>query len=254
VPGALAEYHALRPPAEDKAQNRELAELVSSVLPYVYYFLLVMGSNYLLRSVAAEKENRTAEVLLLSLNPRELMAGKMAAMSVVTWLQVVVWVGGGMVLLNRGAEVLNLGRFTFPPGFVVWALLFLILGYLLFASVTAAAGAIAPSVREAGQVTWLLVLPLMPTLMFGSAFLEDPNGTLSVVLSLFPFSAPSAMVTRLAVAPVPLWQILVSLAGLALTAFLFLSLAARFFRAGNLLSYDPFNLRRLATGWRRTDF
>jgi ABC-2 type transport system permease protein len=251
VPGALAEYHALRPPAEDETQNRELAELVSSVMPYVYYFLLVMGSNYLLRSVAAEKENRTAEVLLLSLNPRELMTGKMAAMSVVTWLQVMVWVGGGMLLLNRGAEVLNMGRFAFPPGFVVWALLFLILGYLLFASVTAAAGAITPSAREAGQVTWLLVLPLMPTLMFGSAFLEDPNGTLSVVLSLFPFSAPSAMVTRLAVAPVPLWQILVSLAGLALTTILFLNLAAQFFRAGNLLSYDSFNLRRLATGWRK---
>jgi ABC-2 type transport system permease protein len=83
--------------------------------------------------------------------------------------------------------------------------------------------------------------------------LEDPNGTLSVVLSLFPFSAPSAMVTRLAVAQVPLWQILVSLAGLALTAYLFLSLSVRFFRSSNLLSYDPFNLKRLATEWRKTD-
>ena len=253
VPGALAEFHALRPPAGGEAENRELAELVSTVLPYVYYFLLVMGSNYLLRSVAAEKENRTAELLLLSLNPRELMVGKMAAMSVVLWLQVLVWVGGSLLILNRGAEMLEVARFTFPPVFLVWALLFLILGYLLFASVTAAAGAIAPNAREAGQVTWLLILPLMPTLMFGPAFLEDPNGTLSVVLSLFPFSAPSAMVTRLAVAQVPLWQILVSLAGLALTAYLFLSLSVRFFRSSNLLSYDPFNLKRLATEWRKTD-
>jgi ABC-2 type transport system permease protein len=88
--------------------------------------------------------------------------------------------------------------------------------------------------------------------MFGQTFLEDPNGALSVALSLFPFSAPSAMVTRLAVAQVPLWQILASLAGLALTAYLFVTLAARFFRPGNLLSYDSFNLRRLATGWRKT--
>jgi hypothetical protein len=51
---------------------------------------------------------------------------------------------------------------------------------------------------------------------------------------------------------VPLWQILASLAGLALTAYLFVTLAARFFRPGNLLSYDSFNLRRLATGWRKT--
>jgi ABC-2 type transport system permease protein len=73
-----------------------------------------------------------------------------------------------------------------------------------------------------------------------------------VVLSLFPFSAPSAMVTRLAVAQVPLWQILVSLGGLALTAYLFLSISARFFRSSTLLSYDSFNLKRLATGWRKT--
>jgi ABC-2 type transport system permease protein len=250
VPSALTEFHALQPPAEDDAKTQELAELVASVMPYIYYFLLVMGSSYLMRSVVAEKENRTAEVLLLSLNPRELMIGKMLAMSLVMWLQVVVWVGGGILILNRGAEVLNMTRFTFPPGFLVWALLFLVFGYLLFASVMAAAGAIAPTAREGAQVTWLLILPLMPTLMFGPAFLEDPNGTLSVVLSLFPFSAPSAMVTRLAVAQVPLWQLLVSLAGLALTAYLFVVLAARFFRAGNLLSDESFNWRRLATGWR----
>lgn len=251
VPSALAEFHALQPPAQDGAGTQAMAELVAGVMPYIYYFLLVMGSSYLMRSVVAEKENRTAEVLLLSLNPRELMIGKMLAMSLVMWLQVVVWVGGGILILDRGAEVMNMARFTFPPGFLAWALGFLVFGYLLFASVMAAAGAIAPTAREGAQVTWLLILPLMPTLMFGPAFLEDPNGTLSVVLSLFPFSAPSAMVTRLAVAQVPLWQILVSLAGLAVTAYLFVVLAARFFRSGNLLSDESFNWRRMATGWRK---
>jgi hypothetical protein len=59
------------------------------------------------------------------------------------------------------------------------------------------------------------------------------------------------MVTRLAVAQIPLWQVLVSLAGLAVTAYLFVVLAGRFFRSGNLLSQESFNWRRLATGWRR---
>ncbi len=252
VPGALVDYHVLRPSDEAGTGNEGLARIVGTVLPYLYYFLLLMGSSYLLRSVVAEKENRTAEVLLLSLDPRELMIGKMLAMSAVMWLQVIVWVGGGIILLNKGTDLLNLGRFSFPPGFLVWALAFLILGYLLYASVMAAAGAIAPNAREGGQVTWLLVIPLMPTLMFGMEFVGDPNSTLPVVLSLFPFSAPSAMVTRLALAQVPLWQILASLAGLALTTYLFITLAGRFFRAGNLLSQESFNWRRLATGWRRT--
>ncbi len=251
VPSSLAETHPLKPPTESEAGNQELAGLVANVMPFIYYFLLVMGGNYLMRSVVAEKENRTAEVLLLSLDPRELIIGKMLAMSAVMWLQVVVWVGGGMLILTRGAAMLRMPSYTFPPGFLAWALLFLVLGYLLYASIMAAAGAIAPNAREAGQVTWLLILPLMPTLMFASAFLEDPNGTLSVALSLFPFSAPSAMVTRLAVADVPLWQILVSLIGLAAMAYLFVTLAVRYFRAGNLLSHESFNWRRLATGWRQ---
>jgi ABC-2 type transport system permease protein len=251
VPSALAEAHALRPPAGD-TEAQELAELVATVMPYMYYFLLVMGASYLMHSVVAEKENRTAEVLLLSLDPRRLLVGKMLAMSVVMWLQVVVWVGGGVLILDRAAGLMSLTRFTFPPGFLAWALLFLVLGYVMFASVMAAAGAIAPNAREGGQVVWLLVVPLMPTLMFGRTFAQEPNGTLSVVLSLFPLSAPSAMVTRLAVAQVPLWQILASLVGLSLTAYLFIVLAGRFFRAGNLLSHDSFNWRRLATAWRKT--
>lgn len=250
IPTSLTESHAIHPLPETDRGDQALAQVVSSVLPYLYYFLLVMGSSYLMRSVVAEKENRTAEILLLSLHPREIMVGKILAMSAVTLVQVAIWVGGGILLLNRGADLLNVASFSFPPGFLVWASLFLVFGYLLFASVMAAAGAIAPNAREGAQVTWLLIIPLMPTLMFGSVFLEEPNGTLSIVLSLFPLSAPSAMVTRLAVADVPLWQVIASLAGLALTTYLTISLAGRFFRADTLLSHDSFNWRRLATGWR----
>jgi ABC-2 type transport system permease protein len=250
IPGALVEHHVLEPDEEGGQGDQELAMVVASILPYIYYFLLLIGSSYLMRSVVAEKENRTAEVLLVSLNPKELMAGKVGAMSVITVLQMVVWLGGGMLILNRGASVLDVSAFTFPPGFFVWASLFLILGFLVYASAMAAAGAIAPNAREGAQMTWLLIIPLMPTLMFAQEFLENPDGTLAVVLSLFPLSAPAAMVTRLAVGEVPTWQVLVSLAGLTLTAYLFMTLAARFFRAGNLLADTSFSWKRLATGWR----
>ena len=250
VPAANAERHIVNPPVETDESVRALGEIVARVMPYMFYFILLVGSSYLLRSVAAEKENRTVEVLLLSLHPRQLMMGKILGLSAVTLVQLGIWLGGGMLILNRGAALLDVSSFTFPPGFIVWAILFLALGFLLFASVMAAAGAIAPTAREGNQVTWLLIIPLMPTLMFSQLFVEEPNNPLTLVLSLFPFSAPSAMLTRLAVGEVPLWQIIVSLAGLALTTYLMVVLAGRFFRAGNLLSDAPFNWRRLATGWR----
>ena len=252
TPATLANPHVINPPVQASAETQALAGMVSSIMPYIYYFLLLMGSSYLMRSVVAEKENRTVEVLLLSLRPRDLMVGKIVAMSLIVVLQLLFWVGGGVLILNRGADLLKIASFPFPPGFFAWAVIFLVLGYLLFASVMAAAGAIASKPSEAGHMTILLIIPLMPTIMFGTLFAEDPNHPLVLALSLFPFSAPSAMVTRLAVAPVPLWQVLASLLGLAVTTYLFVMLAGRFFQSANLLSMDAFSWRRLATGWRRS--
>jgi ABC-2 type transport system permease protein len=250
TPGNMARFHPVAPQEPDAGSNLALARIVGSVTPYVYYFILVISAGYMMQSVTAEKENRVVEVLLTSAEPRQIMVGKILGMSVVVLLQISVWLAAAAVGLNRLTQTLDLSSFTVPPGFLIWSVLFLVLGYLLYASVMAAAGAIAPSAREAGQVTWLLIVPLMPTLMFGVEFAENPHGTLALVLSLFPFSAPSAMVTRLAVADIPLWQVLLSLGLLAGTAYLFVSLSARFFRADNLLSDAAFNWKRLLTGWR----
>ena len=105
TPGRLAQRHDLAPAAQAEGSNRALGEMVAQILPLMYYFLLLMGSTYLMRGVVAEKENRTVEMLLLSVEPRQMMVGKILAASVVTVIQVLVWVGGGMLMLNRGAEV-----------------------------------------------------------------------------------------------------------------------------------------------------
>jgi ABC-2 type transport system permease protein len=251
TPVALAEFHALRPADASEAEgDRPLAMAVAMAMPYIYYFILIISSGYMLQSVTAEKENRTVEVLLLSLRPRELMIGKILGLTAVVLVQVVVWLGGGMLIVGQGATLFDTSRFSFPPGFFLWAVLFLVLGYLLYASVMAAAGAMANTAREGAQMTWILILPLLPTLTFASEFLNEPHGTLSLVLSLFPFSAPSAMVTRIALATVPWWQIGISITGLALTAFFMVSMAGRFFRPHNLLSGASFDWRRFARGWR----
>ena len=245
------QQHVLNPPEVDPAANSELmATLVASMMPYVFYFLLVMGGNYMMRSVVAEKENRTVELLLLSLKPQELMIGKMIAMSLVMLIQVVVWVGSAVLLLDRARNFLTGANFEFPPGFLLYAVLFLVLGYMLYASIMSMAGAIAPNAREGAQLIWLLIIPLMPTLMFGQEFLQNPHGTLSLLLSLFPLSSPSAMVTRIAVAEVAFWQIGLSLGLLALTTYGFILLAGRCFRTDNLLSDASLNVKRLLTGWR----
>ena len=90
----------------------------------------------------------------------------------------------------------------------------------------------------------------MPTLMFGPMLIESPDSPLVLILSLFPFSSPAAVVTRLAVQTVPLWQIGLSLALLAATTYVVVGLAARFFWADNFLSAEAFNWRWFLGGWR----
>jgi ABC-2 type transport system permease protein len=250
IPTDLVKKRVIEAPVSDEVDDQTGARVASIALPYIFYFLLLMGSSYHLRSVTSEKENRTVELLLLSIDPRQLMIGKIVAMSVVLLIQVVILAGGGLLLISRGGALSPVAGFAFPPGFLFLAALFLSLGYLLFASAMIAAGAIAPNAREAAPMTWILILPLLPTLMVGSLFAENPQSVLIIALSLFPLSAPSAMVTRLAVGPVPTWQVVISLAGLVITTYLFILLAARFFRAGNLLSDRSFKLKRLLTEWR----
>jgi ABC-2 type transport system permease protein len=250
TPGNLARQHALNPPEESSASELALAEFTSTAIPYIYYFVLIIVSGYILQSVTAEKENRTVELLLVSLQPKELMTGKLVGMSSVALLQLAIWAAGATFILNRGSRFLDTSGLDFTPVFIVTAVVFLVLGYLLYASVMAAAGALSNTAREAGQVTWILILPLLPTLMFGRLFADDPDNIIGIFLSLFPFSSPSAMVTRMALGTVPTWQVILSLSLLAVTAYLVLSVATRFFQPKNLLSVAEFSWRRFATAWR----
>jgi len=108
-------------------------------------------------------------------------------------------------------------------------------------------GALVSDLREASQFTVVLALPLLAPLMFISLIAREPHGALATALSLFPFSAPVAMMARLASAEVPLWQLLASAGLLAGTSGLVLLAAAGLFRTQTLLVGQPLSLRRV---WR----
>ena len=104
----------------------------------------------------------------------------------------------------------------------------------------AGAGALAPNMRETGAATTIFVMPLIVPMMMINAMVSDPNGVIAIVLSLIPLTSPVAMMTRIAAATVPLWQILLSLALLVVTAWLIVRGVAGMFRAQVLLSGQKF--------------
>ncbi len=244
----------LAPPEPGDAEaepDSAVAGMVPFAVLFIFFFLLTMSSGYMLSSVSREKENRTVEVLLVSVSPRQLMLGKLIGLSIIALLQMLVWVGGSFLILQAT------GLFNLPPielglpaSFFIWGIVYLVLGYLLYASMMGAVGALAPNAREAGQFTFAILLPLMIPLWFNYAIMEEPGGTLATVLSLIPLTAPVTMMTRLVVGDVPLWQLLASVGLLAVTTYGFVLLSSRFFRADTLLSNAALKWNRLLTAWR----
>ena len=215
----------------------------------IFYVVITMTGSFMLQSVSKEKENRTIEVLLLSLRPRDLMLGKILGLGVVALLQIVVW--GGAMLVFGGVSLNGLSALGLPDGFFLWALLYFVLGYLVYASLLGALGALAPSAREGAQFTFFVMLPLFIPLMLNSALIETPNGGLTTFLSLFPLTSPVTMITRLAAGNVPIEQLLLGLVLLAVTTYGIIVFAARFFRADTLLSFNALNFKRIMQEIRR---
>jgi ABC-2 type transport system permease protein len=211
----------------------------------IFYIVILMGSSLLLNSVNNEKKNRIMEILLASVTPRQMLSGKILGLGVLGLLQAALWVGTGYTLLRISGRTFSLPPgFELPPSILVWGAVFFLLGYAVYASLMAGLGALVPNLKEASQATFVVIWPLLIPLFFFVALVEHPEKALATGLSLFPLTAPVAMMTRLATGSVPWWQPVVSAVLLAATAFLIVRAVAGMFRAQTLLSGQPFSTRR----------
>ena len=240
-------YNLVSEPLGDQPERDE-GNMFTFFMPYivtmVFYVVILGAASLLLNSVTKEKENRVIEILMVSVSPRQLLTGKIIALGLIGLLQTIIWVGMGRFLLYRSGPVFNLPvTFQLPLSFLVWGIVFFILGYAVYASLMAGLGALVPNMREASQATFVVILPLIIPMFFISVLIEDPNGTMALIMSLFPLTAPVAMMTRLAAAKLPFWQPLLAALLLVGTSVLVLRAVARMFRAQTLLSGQPFSLK-----------
>jgi ABC-2 type transport system permease protein len=210
-------------------------EAARFAVPYGFAILLTtaifIAANYLLRGISDEKENRVIEVILSSVSAGELLAGKLIGLAGVGLTQVAVWVGLGAVpAMIRFAAVIRLS-----PLALLGVALFFLLGFALYATLMAGLGALGTSYRESQQIAGVVSMGAFLPIMFIPALIEYPNGGLARGLSFFPFTAPTTMVLRLTAADVPLLDILLSAALIALAAWLVLKISAKLFRYGLLI-------------------
>jgi ABC-2 type transport system permease protein len=231
-------------PAPQRAESNMLTFFLPYGVTMLFYIIILSAASLLLSSVAKEKENRMMEILLVSVTPRQLLTGKIVGLGLVGLVQTIVWVGTGRLLLARSGTSFNLPiAFQLPPSFLFWGILFFLLGYAVYASLMAGLGALVPNLREATQATIVVIFPLIIPIVLLSVLINNPNSALAVLLSLFPLTSPVAMMTRLSAGPVPLWQLLLSAALLAVTAVVVVRSVARMFRAQTILSGQSFSRR-----------
>jgi ABC-2 type transport system permease protein len=225
--------------------NNPLAFWTPYVITLIFYMLIVGSATLLLNNISKEKENRVIEMLLTSVTSRQLLTGKILGLGIVGLGQTLFWFGTSYVLLNLSGRTFQLpSAIHLPFSFLAWGLVFFLLGYAVYASLMAGLGALAPNIREASQATFMITLPLMvPLFLASSVFMQAPNGMIAIVLSLFPLSAPVAMMARLSAGGVVWWQPWLAVVLLAGTIVLIVRAVAGMFRAQALLSGQGFKFK-----------
>ncbi len=214
---------------------------------------LFTSGSYLFQSLAQEKENRVIEILLVSLRPRQLLSGKLLGLGALTLIQYVIWIvvaGVGLTLTGRDVTQM-LSQVNLSPMELGLVVLYALGGFLLYAAIMAGVGALSSDMEGSRAWIFLFSLPMLIPLYLSSAIVMAPNSPLATVLSLIPFSAPVAMLMRMASTTLPAWQIGISLLLVALTGVGLVLLMARLFRAQVLLSGESFSLERFWAAARR---
>ena len=209
------------------------------LLPLLAGVLFIIAVNvsggYLLQAVVEEKENRTMEILVTSVSPDQLMAGKVVGNLMVGLTELAIWIVFTVIGLTIAPLFFDIGA---PPPISLTYILLLV-GTLLpaFVMVAAAMGAIgstATEMREAQQIAGWFTLPIVVPFWFVTPIMFNPNGSLAVWLSLFPLTAPIALPLRAVFTDVPWWQIVTTITLLCALAYFSLWLSGRVFRIGML--------------------
>ena len=229
--------------------------LLLFMVPYLFglFFLIsVFGSSsYLMTSLVEEKENRVMEILATSLNPFQLMSGKILGLGLLGLTLILVWLVTSVLIFFIAQQLFaDLALLTLPWNVIIVAMVLFVPTYVLMAACLSAVGAAVSAVQEGQQLSGFFSLLMFAPLWLLPVILESPNGALSVVLSMLPFTAPLVLMQRIALVDVPLWQIIASVGFQSLGALIMIWVASRVLRYGMLRYGKRLAVRELVQALR----
>lgn len=214
--------------------------VVVYVLLMLFFMSVMMTGNMIAAEITSEKSSRIMEILITSASPLTQMFGKVIGIFLVGLLQIAIISASIAVnlMLPHNSGILsdfNLDLGQLNASILVYGFILYILGYFLYALMYAAVGSIVSRTEDLGQA-------IMPVLMLGfvSFYLplfsiSNPDTLLVKVASFVPFTSSLSLLLRIGVGHVAVWEIIVSLAILLATTFVFGWLAAKIYRTGVLM-------------------
>ena len=220
----------------------------ATALAYIGSLLLLMTlaiyGQWVLTGVIEEKSNRVVELILATVRPRHLMAGKVIGIGLLGLGQIALIGGLSSVLLAAGL-------FDAPTslgGNVALIIPWFALGFALYAVAYAAAGALASRQQDANSAGMAVNYTLVATWWLGYvALASDTNGLLANLLTIFPITAPLVLPARSILIGVPLWEHALAVVLVLATIYALVRLAGRIYAQGLLRSGPRIDLR---TAWR----
>ncbi len=271
---------------DDKGEGESTSSFLSFGIglfsTFILYMFLLMYGQMVMTSIIEEKSNRVLELVVSSVKPTQLMLGKILGVGLVAVVQVIIWaiLLGAMSMivmpmlvpdavmsqvnaLNAGTldtasasvdvDMLQAISYFGSPVAILsifgYLLLFLIGGFLFYASIFAAIGSAVDNIQDASQLQSFAVLPIILALVFSLTVAQEPNSTLAVWLSMIPFTSPMVMLCRIPFS-IPGWEIAASVAILYLSFVVMAWISGKIYRVGIFMYGKKPNIKDLIR-WAR---
>jgi len=226
------------------------------ILPYLFSVLLMLAiftsSGYLLQGLGEEKENRVMEILLSSISPRQLLAGKVLGLGAAGLVQIIVWLISANFLLRMASATWGnvLGSLQITPEFLILGIIYFILGYLLMAILMAGVGSVSPTAREGQQMSVIFIMPVIIPIYFMPLIMEHPENIVVKILTFIPLTAPLTVIVRSGLSEIPIWELAVSIGILILSVWGLFVVTTKLFRTYLLMYGKRPDLQEIVRSFR----
>ncbi|HEY3988577.1 MAG TPA: ABC transporter permease [Acidobacteriaceae bacterium] len=206
---------------------------------FLIYFTVVFYGMNVARSVVEEKTSRIFEVLLSTVEPQSLMAGKLLGVGAAGLTQMAIWLMliSAIVGASAGASLRTEGltAYGIHPQQLFFLITYFLLGFFFYSAIAAAVGASVSSEQEIQQFSMVIVGPLTIGMVLITYIVSNPTALPVVLLSLFPPCAPIVMLLRISSQMPPAWQIALSMILMVLFIWGAVWVASRIYRVGILM-------------------